>query len=64
MSLVILQGDGYNCERNEFGGDGSWSNVVAQRDWVLGRISGSITGSEKTFEEFLSPTVALVQFSG
>ena len=45
MFVVISQGEGYDCETNEFGGDGSWSNVVAQREWVLGHIAGSITGS-------------------
>merc|ERR1719192_2518565 len=42
--IGVLNGEGYDCETNTFNGDGRWSNVVSQRDWVLGHISGSITG--------------------
>ena len=38
------QGDGYNCRTNLTSGDGSWSNVVSQKEWVLGHITGSIAG--------------------
>ena len=41
----FFQGEGYNCRTNTSSGDGSWSNVVSQRDWILGHISGSISGS-------------------
>ena len=38
------QGNGYDCATNLTNGDGSWSNVVSQREWVLGHITGSIAG--------------------
>ena len=41
---ILLKGEGYNCRTNTSSGDGSWSNVVSQRNWVLGHISGSISG--------------------
>jgi len=31
----VLKGEGYNCRRNEFNGDGLWSNVASQRNWIL-----------------------------
>ena len=34
-SPPIPQGEGYNCQTNETSGDGSWSNVASQRDWIL-----------------------------
>ena len=43
-NFVSTQGDGYDCATNLTSGDGSWSNVVSQREWVLGHITGSIAG--------------------
>ena len=43
--ILPIQGDGYDCRTNQTSGDGSWSNVVSQREWVLGHIAGSITGA-------------------
>ena len=30
-----LKGEGYNCRTDRTSGDGSWSNVAAQRNWIL-----------------------------
>ena len=35
---ILLQGEGFNCETNETSGDGSWSNVAAQKDWILDQL--------------------------
>ena len=35
LQSPIRQGEGYNCQTNETSGDGSWSNVASQRDWIL-----------------------------
>ena len=35
---ILLQGEGFNCETNETSGDGSWSNVAAQKDWILNQL--------------------------
>ena len=43
-NFTSTQGDGYDCATNLTSGDGSWSNVVTQREWVLGHITGSIAG--------------------
>ena len=48
---ISSQGGGYNCENNRSNGDGRWSNVVSQRDWVLGHISGSIAGELEWFRK-------------
>ena len=31
----VLKGEGYNCRDNQTTGDGLWSNVAAQREWIL-----------------------------
>lgn len=48
-SYDSIKGEGYNCRTNTSNGDGSWSNVVSQRDWILGHISGSISGSPSLY---------------
>ena len=35
---ILIQGEGFNCETNETSGDGSWSNVAAQKDWILDQL--------------------------
>ena len=40
-----IQGNGYDCATNLTNGDGSWSNVVSQREWVLDHITGSVAGT-------------------
>ena len=42
--IFCPQGEGYNCLTNRTSGDGLWSNVVSQRDWVLGHISDNLIG--------------------
>ena len=44
MFIISPKGEGYNCRTNRSSGDGLWSNVVSQRDWVLGHISDNIVG--------------------
>jgi len=34
----VLEGEGFNCETNETSGDGSWSNVATQKDWILDQL--------------------------
>jgi len=34
----VLEGEGFNCATNETHGDGSWSNVAAQKDWILDQL--------------------------
>ena len=48
---MTIQGDGYDCRTNQTSGDGSWSNVVSQREWVLGHIAGSITGAIDFYDD-------------
>ena len=37
-NMLIFEGEGFNCATNETHGDGSWSNVAAQKDWILDQI--------------------------
>ena len=48
-SIILSQGEGFNCETNETSGDGSWSNVAAQKDWILDQlVPERRTGVKKT----------------
>ena len=46
LFIFSPKGEGYNCRTNRSSGDGLWSNVVSQRDWVLGHISDNIIGEK------------------
>ena len=44
LFIFSPKGEGFNCITNRTSGYGSWSNVVSQRDWVLGHISNNLVG--------------------
>ena len=44
LFIISPKGEGFNCRTNRSSGDGLWSNVVSQRDWVLEHISDNIVG--------------------
>ena len=35
---VMFQGEGFDCRTNKTFGDGEWSNVAAQRNWIENRL--------------------------
>ena len=37
------QGEGYDCGRDSFNGDGLWSNVAGQREWVESQMLDGLT---------------------
>ena len=46
MTLLVIQGGGFDCADNSTSGDGKWNNVASQLDWILAQmIPGGPTGS-------------------
>ena len=39
----MFQGEGYDCARDSFNGDGLWSNVAGQREWVESQMLEGLT---------------------
>ena len=39
----MFQGEGYDCARDSFNGDGLWSNVAGQREWVQSQMLEGLT---------------------
>ena len=39
----MFQGEGYDCARDSFNGDGLWSNVAGQREWVESQLLEGLT---------------------
>ena len=39
----MFQGEGYDCGRDSFNGDGLWSNVAGQREWVESQMLDGLT---------------------
>ena len=42
-SRMYHQGEGYDCGRDSFNGDGLWSNVAGQREWVESQMLDGLT---------------------
>jgi len=42
----VLKGEGYDCGRDSFNGDGLWSNVAGQREWVESQMLDGLTLGE------------------
>ena len=39
----MFQGEGYDCAKDTFNGDGLWSNVAGQREWVESQMMEGLT---------------------
>ena len=39
----MFQGEGYDCGRDSFNGDGLWSKVAGQREWVESQLLEGLT---------------------
>ena len=39
----MFQGEGYDCGRDSFNGDGLWSNVAGQREWIESQLLEGLT---------------------
>ena len=39
----MFQGEGYDCAKDTFNGNGLWSNVAGQREWVESQMMEGLT---------------------
>ena len=47
-----VQGEGFDCRTNKINGDGEWSNVAAQKQWIENRlIPGAGKGGQRTYHK-------------
>ena len=47
-----VQGEGFDCRTNKINGDGEWSNVAAQKQWIENRLlPGAGKGAQRSFHK-------------